>query len=287
MQIDLHTHSNVSDGTMPPAEVMVQAARAGLDVIALTDHDTTGGWDEASRAAAELGLGLVPGIEISCTRDGRSIHVLGYLSDPRDEPLTRELAKARESRLTRMDRMVENLIADDVPITLEQVYAQRADGATLGRPHLADALVAAGVVADRREAFDRYLYNNSPYYAAHYAPDPVRAVELVQAAGGVAVIAHPFSGHTNRAVSPELIEDMAAAGMLGIEVDHRDHDPAARAELRALAARLGLIVTGASDYHGAGKPNVLGENVTEEAAFEAIIAAGTGTSYAPPGAPAS
>jgi 3',5'-nucleoside bisphosphate phosphatase len=281
MQIDLHTHSSVSDGTEPPAEVVAAAARAGLDVVALTDHDTVGGWDEAAEAAERLGMGLVRGIEISCRRDGRSVHLLALLPAPDDAELTAELAQARESRLTRMDRIIERLVADDVPVTTEQVRAQVAQGATLGRPHLADALVTAGVVADRSEAFARFLHDDSPYYVPHYAPDPVRTVELVVAAGGVTVIAHPFTGRQRRSTTPELIADLAAAGMLGIEVDHRDHDAAARTELRGLAAELGLVVTGASDYHGAGKPNLIGENRTDPEAFEAILGAARGTAYLP------
>lgn len=281
MQIDLHTHSRVSDGTQSPSEVIVAAARAGLDVVALTDHDTVGGWDEAVEAASRLGVGLVRGIEISCTRDGESIHLLGYLTTDDDAALMGELEKARESRLTRMDRIIDLLVADGIPITGEQVRAQLAPGATLGRPHLADALVAAGVVDDRSEAFARYLHNDSPYYVGHYAPDPVRAVQLVVAAGGAAVIAHPFTARQHRAVSADLIADLAAAGMLGIEVDHRDHDEAARRELRLLAADLGLVGTGSSDYHGGGKPNLIGENRTDPEALEAIVAASVGSAYLP------
>ncbi len=281
MLIDLHTHSNVSDGTETPAEVMAQAVRAGLDVVALTDHDTTAGWDEAAEAAAELGIGLVRGIEISCSREGQSIHLLGYLTAADDPALQAELAKARESRLTRMDRMVERLAADGIPITIDQVRVELAEGATLGRPHLADALVTAGVVDDRNEAFTRFLSDDSPYYVGHYAPDPVRAVELVVAAGGVAVIAHPLTGRQDGIVTPELLGDLAAVGMLGVEVDHRDHDDAARRELRRVAADLGLVVTGSSDYHGDGKTNVLGENLTEPEALAAIVAAATGSAYLP------
>lgn len=281
MQIDLHTHSTVSDGTETPTELMRSAARAGLDVVALTDHDTVGGWAEAADAAAETGIGLVRGIEISCRRDGGSIHLLGYLTTPDDPDLMGELTQARDSRLTRMDRIVEKLAADDIPITIERVRAQLAEGATLGRPHLADALIEVGVVDDRDEAFSRFLHNESPYYVGHYAPDPVRAVELVVAAGGAAVIAHPYTGRARGCVSPDLIADMAAAGMLGIEVDHRDHDDAARRELRGIASELGLVVTGSSDYHGTGKPNLIGENRTDPAAFEAIVSASSGSPYLP------
>ena len=185
MQIDLHAHSTASDGTQTPEGVMESAARAGLDVVALTDHDTVLGWEEAADAAERAGIGLVRGIEISCRRDGGSIHLLGYLTTPDDPALMRELALARDSRLTRMDRIIERLAADDIPVTVEQVRAQLADGATLGRPHLADALIEVGVVDDRNEAFARFLHNESPYYVSHYAPDPVRAVELVVAAGAV------------------------------------------------------------------------------------------------------
>lgn len=282
MQIDLHAHSTVSDGTDSPAELIRAAVRAGLDVIAITDHDSVGGWDEALAAAEETGIGLVRGIEISCERDGRSVHLLGYLTDPHHEGLMRELEKSRESRLTRMDRIVELLAADGIPITIDQVYAQVAPGATLGRPHLADALVEAGVVVDRTAAFERYLSNTSRYYIGHYAPDPVRAVELVIAAGGAAVIAHPFTSHPGRAVAPELIRDMAAVGMLGVEVDHREHDEPARAALRELAGELGLLMTGSSDYHGTGKPNLLGENLTDPQTLEAIVSACSGTAYLPP-----
>lgn len=279
MHIDLHTHSNVSDGTDPPGEVVAAAHRAGLDVVALTDHDTVGGWTEAEESAERLGIALVRGIEISCKRDGASIHLLGYLTRADDPELMGELAKARESRLTRMDRIVELLVADGIPISREEVTAQLADGATLGRPHLADALVASGLVQDRAEAFERYLHNDSPYYVPHYAPDPVHAVELVIAAGGAAVIAHPFTHRQSDPATPELIADMAAVGMLGVEVEHRDHDEAARRELRHLADELGLIMTGSSDYHGAGKPNLIGENRTEPAALEAIVAACWGSAY--------
>lgn len=282
MLVDLHTHSSASDGTERPAEVVAQAARAGLDVVALTDHDTVLGWDEAALAATEIGVGLVRGIEISCSLAGRSVHLLGYLTTPDDDDLMHELAKARESRLTRMDRMVDLLIADGIPITVEQVRAEVADPhTTLGRPHLADALVTAGLVDDRSEAFNRYLHNESPYYVAHYAPDPVRAVQLVVAAGGVAVVAHPYSQRQKGVVSPDLIADLAAVGLAGIEVDHRDHDEADRAELRGIAAELGLIVTGSSDYHGSGKVNLLGENLTAPEAFESIVGAASGTAYLP------
>lgn len=270
MRIDLHTHSTASDGTQPPAEVVASARQAGLDVVALTDHDTTSGWAEAASAARTHGVALVRGIEVSTARDGVSIHLLGYLTDPSDPALTAELEHARQSRVTRLARIVERMAAAGIPLSYAQVAAHVPPCATAGRPHIADALVAAGVVGTRDEAFVRWLGNDSPFYVSHYAPDPVRAIELVLAAGGVPVHAHPFSSTRGRTISDDLVEELAAAGLVGLEVDHRDHDEAARVRGRALADRLGLLVTGSSDYHGDGKLNRLGENTTSPAVLAAI-----------------
>ena len=209
--------------------------------MALTDHDTTPGWAEARDAARAHGIRLVRGIEVSCGRRDRSIHLLAYLPDPDDPDLVAELARARDSRDTRLDRMVGLMAADGIPVTLESVRAEVEPGATAGRPHIADALVTAGVVAHRDEAFARWLGNDSPYYVSHYAPDPVRAVELVRAAGGVPVIAHPWSGTRGRVVGDALVEEMAAAGLAGLEVHHRDHSADAVRHLGALARSLGLL----------------------------------------------
>lgn len=271
MRIDLHTHSTASDGTQRPADVVASARAAGLDVVALTDHDTTAGWDEAATAAAAARIGLVRGMEVSCLRDGVSVHLLAYLFDPADPGLIGEIEHARSSRATRMDRMVDALAADGIPITVAAVRRHMSAGATMGRPHLADALVTAGVVADRREAFDRYLHDDSPYYVSHYAVDPARAVELVRAAGGVSVLAHPFSMNRRLRLTDALVADMIDAGLDGIEVHHRDHDDDGVARASSLARVHGLVPTGSSDYHGAGKPNRLGENTTDPDAFERLL----------------
>ena len=275
--IDLHTHSAASDGTEAPAVVVRRAAEAGLTTVALTDHDTTLGWAEASDAARLLGIRLVPGIEVSCSRRGKSIHLLAYLPDPDHPELAAELARARVSRATRLDRMVALMAADGIPVTLESVRAEVEEGATAGRPHIADALVTAGVIEHRDEAFARWLGNDSRYYVSHYAPDPVRAVGLVRAAGGVPVIAHPWSGTRGRVVGDALVEELADAGLAGLEVNHRDHDEDAVRHLSALAGSLGLLVTGSSDYHGEGKLNRLGEHTTDPAVLEAIEAMASGT----------
>jgi predicted metal-dependent phosphoesterase TrpH len=275
--IDLHTHSTASDGTEPPAVVVERAVAAGLDVLALTDHDTTLGWDEATDAARRLGTVLVPGIEVSCARRGRSIHLLAYLPDPTHPALAAETERARTSRESRLDRMVRLMAEDGIPVTVEEVRAQVEVGATPGRPHIADALVASGVVDHRDEAFARWLGNDGPYYVGHYAPDPVRAVQMVRSAGGVPVIAHPHSGTRGRVVPDSMVEEMAAAGLAGVEVRHRDHTPEAVRHLTDLAGALGLLVTGSSDYHGEGKRNRLGENTTDPEVLEAIVAMATGT----------
>ncbi|WP_446664705.1 PHP domain-containing protein [Flexivirga sp. B27] len=269
MRIDLHTHSTQSDGTEAPGDVMRSAAAAGLDVVALTDHDTTRGWGQAARAVAETGVTLVPGIEISCAYDGISIHLLGYFIDPLDAALLGELERARSSRRTRAQRMVERL-APDTGLRWEQVQEQFGADTTIGRPHIADALVAAGVVASREEAFAAYLGSNSKYHVSHYAPDPAFATRLVRAAGGVPVMAHPFAAKRGRVVDVEVIEGMADAGLAGLEIHHRDHTQEAIGQGLQLAERLGLLVTGSSDYHGTGKENQLGENLTDPQVLEQL-----------------
>lgn len=278
MRIDLHAHTTCSDGTRTPSELIDDARAAGLDAVAITDHDTVAGWSQAGAAAIEAGIALVPGVEISCERQGGSVHLLGYLIDPTDGPLTAELAKARQSRATRLERMVALLAADGIPLTYAAVLAQVPPGATPGRPHIADALVAAGIVASRDEAFARWLHDQSPYYVHHYAPDPLRAVELVRVAGGVPVLAHPFAA-TRGAVqlSDEAIGQLAEAGLAGLEGDHPDHDAPARARARSLASRLGLFVTGSSDYHGSGKTTRLGDNLTDPLVLAVLEGAGTGS----------
>ena len=261
---------------------MASAAAAGLDVIALTDHDSTDGWVEASAAALEYGVALVPGMEISCrTAEGISVHLLSYLHDPSHPGLLEEITKAKDARLTRAERMV-TLLAEDYPLTWDDVIHHVAPGATLGRPHIADALVAAGVVEDRTEAFASILTSHSRYFVQHYAPDPALAVELVRAAGGVPVFAHPVASARGRIVGERTYREMIDAGLLGLEVDHRDNPEEGRAFLRDLAAENGLLITGSSDYHGTGKANLLGENLTSAHALARIEELSTGTSVVRP-----
>ncbi|MDD7835341.1 MULTISPECIES: PHP domain-containing protein [Paenarthrobacter] len=277
MRIDLHAHSNVSDGTETPAGVIVSAVAAGLDAVALTDHDSTDGWEPAAAAAREHGIAFVPGMEISCRTDkGISVHLLSYLHDPGHAGLLEEITKSKDARLTRAEHMV-TLLSEDYPLTWDDVIHHVAPGATVGRPHIADALVAAGVVADRTEAFTTILTSHSRYFVQHYAPDPALAVELVRAAGGVPVFAHPVASSRGRTVGEATYRDMIDAGLLGVEVEHRDNPEEGRRFLRGLAAEHGLLMTGSSDYHGTGKPNLLGENLTSPEVLARIEELATGS----------
>ncbi|WP_100344854.1 PHP domain-containing protein [Compostimonas suwonensis] len=274
--IDLHTHSSVSDGTETPTELMRSAAAAGLGTVAITDHDSTSGWADASADVALTGVTFVPGMELSTRHGWRSVHLLAYLFDPTDAALTGEMARIRDARLTRAENIV-NRIAVDYALTWDDVLAQTTDGATVGRPHIADALVARGYVPDRSAAFESILHPRNGYFEPHYAPGPLEAVRLVRGAGGVPVIAHPATRGRDGVVPTDYLAKLVDAGLFGLEVDHRENTPDGKERLLELAAQFGLRVTGSSDYHGAGKPNRLGENTTAPEVLEAIIAEGRGS----------
>lgn len=278
MIADLHTHSTASDGTESPTGLVRAARAAGLDVLALTDHDTTRGWEEARAAVGELddGLRLLPGAEISSVHDGISLHMLAYLFDPGHVTLAAQMEMALDDRVPRAKAIVAKLAAAGKPITWDLVMAQVGDGATVGRPHIADALVAAHVVPDRTAAFDTLLHDGSEFFVGHYYVDALEAIRLVREAGGVPVFAHPAASKRGRVVDDAAIAAMAEAGLAGLEVDHRDNPPEARTHLRGLAAELGLLATGASDYHGDGKENRLGEHTTDPEVLDALLAQATG-----------
>lgn len=275
VRIDLHTHSTASDGTQSPAAVVAAAAAAGLDVVALTDHDTTAGWDGAAAQVRRSGVSLVTGTEVSALAGRVSVHLLSYLHDPDHPGLARMTAGTRLARERRGRQMVERLSAD-LPITWADVLAVQAPGTVVGRPHVADALVALGLVPDRTAAFATLLSSRGPYYVPYHAPQAAEAVAAIRAAGGVPVFAHPGAESRGRVVDDRVIAELAEAGLAGLEVHHRDNPPAQVARLAALADRLGLLVTGSSDYHGAGKPNLLGENLTDATVLEQIEAEGWG-----------
>ena len=270
MKIDLHTHTTYSDGTDNPSELINKALAAGITIIGLTDHDSISGWQEATNALRP-GISLVPGAEISCqTLDGISVHILGLLFDSSNSELMNTLKKTRENRHSRMEKIIARINEAGIEITMNDVLAQLSDGATLGRPHLADALVKKGVVASRDEAFTQMLHNNSKYYVSHYSPTPETAIGLIKAAGGVSVIAHPMASHRGRTISLETFGSLIDSGLDGIEVDHRDHSPAEKIELISLASGSNLVMTGASDYHGNGKLNSLAEYTTDPEQWEKL-----------------
>ena len=274
MRIDLHTHSSTSDGTDAPEQLVEQAVRARLDVVALTDHDTFDGLDEAVAAGERLGIQVVRGLELSCTQAGASVHLLGYGADPADPDLARELELVRDGRQGRVSGVLAKLAALGVGVSEAAVMRFVGDSPSVGRPHIADAMVEAGHVQDRTEAFDRFLADGGPAHVSRYAIDLPTGIELVRRAGGVAVIAHPWGRGREHVLPAELIAAMAAEHRLdGIEVEHQDHDRATRHRLRVLARELGLLATGSSDYHGTGKvDHDLGCNTTDPEVFAEISA---------------
>jgi predicted metal-dependent phosphoesterase TrpH len=275
VRIDLHTHSSASDGTDSPAELMRNAAAAGLDVVALTDHDTVAGYAEATAALPEC-LTLVTGAELSCRVQGISMHMLAYLFDPEEPELARERELVRTDRFRRAQAMVERCRVLGAPITWEQVQRIAGDGA-VGRPHVASALVEAGVVGSVDEAFTPlWLANGGRADVRKHELDPYEAVRLVRGAGGVPVFAHPGAAKRGETVPDQVIAGLAEAGLFGLEVDHADHTPQTRERLRGLAAELGLRVTGSSDYHGSRKNIALGAETTDPEVYAALVDAATG-----------
>lgn len=268
--IDLHTHTTCSDGTDSPRELVNKAIVQGLEVLGITDHDSTSGWEEAAQTLRGS-LKLALGAEISClTHDGISVHMLGLLFDPLHAEMQQVLEETRDGRLPRMRKMIEKMRSEGMDISIDDVVSAMPDGATMGRPHLADALVAKKIVKSRDEAFVELLHNDSRFYVSHAAPTPAEAIALIRKAGGVAVIAHPFASHRGQILMAEDFSNLVAAGLNGIEVDHRDQNPDERAMLRVIARELDLVVTGSSDYHGTGKLNSLAENHTSREQWEKL-----------------
>lgn len=282
MRVDLHAHSTASDGTDTPAELVAAAAAAGLDAVAITDHDTTDGW-AAAVEALPAGMRLIRGAEFSAvapdsTGEAVSVHLLGYLFDPTAPAITAEQARLREERRTRLRTMAARMAADGFPVDPDALMADLPVHKPAGRPHLARALVAAGAVDTVSEAFYRYLTPAGPYYAGRADTDAATAVRMIRAAGGVAVLAHPMARRRGPVVDPGMIAGFSAEGLAGLEVDHPDHAGDDRAMLRGLAGELDLLTTGSSDYHGVNKTVCLGRETTAPEALERIesLASGSG-----------
>ena len=263
MLIDLHTHSRASDGTQTPTELIHAASAAGLDVVAITDHDTANGWDEAREAADQVGIELVRGMEISTRHHGRGVHLLAYLPDPTYPPLVAELDRILAGRSARVPMMLARLRSLGIDLTDDDVR-RAADGTVAtGRPHVADALVTRGFVADRSEAFERYLGAGKPAHLDRHAASLATTIRVVDEAGGVSVLAHPWGRSSRQWPDEAELAALRTAGLAGVEVDHQDHDQQARAALRAIATNLDLVITGSSDHHGLGKvDHELGVNST-------------------------
>lgn len=269
MRIDPHTHTNISDGTDTPTQLMRKAAHAKLDMIGLVDHDTIAGWDEASRNVTTTGVALIRGAEISSAVNDITVHMLAYLFNPHDEQIQRIFTAEHENRKKRAQRMVEKLQVD-FDIEWDDVHRQAPNGGPIGRPHIADALIARGYFPNRAAVFEHTLHPKGPYYIFDKSIDARDLVRIIREAGGVPVLAHPRAAKRQRLISDDSIREMAQAGLFGIERDHRDHDDAGKESVHRLAAECGLRLFGASDYHGLGKPNALGENLTDPAVIAAL-----------------
>lgn len=273
MRIDLHTHSAVSDGTDTPEQLVRHAALAGLEVIALTDHDTIDGIAAAQAAGRAEGVRVIAGLELSTELDGHSVHLLAYGTRPDDAELSAELVLLRESRSGRVEAFAGRLTELGMEITAAEIWQAAGSAPSVGRPHVADAMVSRGYVADRNEAFAQWLGDDKPAYVTRYATALGRAIDLVHGAGGAAVIAHPWGRGSREVLTTEVLTRLVRDhGLDGIEVDHEDHDERDRKELARLATGLGLVATGSSDHHGVGKvDHPLGVNVTHEAALEHLL----------------
>ena len=278
MRIDLHTHSNRSDGTDDPGTLVRVASEAGLDVVAITDHDTTAGWAEAAEALSTLSgaLRLVRGAELSCVSPNGlggtvAVHLLAYLFDPEHPRVLAEQGRLRVERRERITRMVSRMAADGYSLDPDTFLDRFDDDLPLGRPHLAQALVEEGVVGSVSEAFTSVLHNSSPYYLRRTDTPVVEAIEMITEAGGVCVFAHPYARKRGRVIEPSVLWDLAEVGLVGVEVDHPDHAPEDRDALRTLADRAGLVATGSSDYHGTNKGIRIGAETTDPEMFERLV----------------
>ncbi|MDT8389716.1 MAG: PHP domain-containing protein [Lentisphaeria bacterium] len=255
--LDLHTHSTFSDGTLSPAEIVRESHRRGLRAVALTDHDTVAGAPTFMAVCARTGLEGVPGVELSASWHGGSLHIVGLFIDPENATLDTLLRGVRDNRRNRNQAMITRLRANGMAISMEDVVAE-AGGDVVGRPHFASVLVRKGYCQTYRDVFDHWLGMGKPAYIRRFLPLPTEAIDGIHAAGGVAIMAHPFGNPNGTAVSKvrKMLKTMAAIGLDGLEVYYSDHSPAETAQARQLAADFGLLISGGSDFHGDRNPGV-------------------------------
>ena len=252
--VDLHLHSSVSDGSDPPERVVELAAAAGLSALALTDHDRQDGLSVAAKKAAEVGVELVPGVEISCEHKG-TMHMLVYFLEPGEGPLQDELGRLQRARDTRNERLIARLAELGLPVSMQELL-EEAGGTGAGRPHLAAILVRKGYASSVQDAFDKFLAKGKPAYMDKERLEPGQALSLAVQSGALPVLAHPLSLGLPPAETRSLVQELAGAGLVGLEAIYGRYDQAERAELAVMAARAGLVVTGGSDYHGTYKPDL-------------------------------
>lgn len=272
MRVDLHTHTTASDGLCTPGELVERAATDRVDVVAVTDHDTVGGVEDAVAHAEHNGVRVVAGIELSARHGERNVHVLGFFLDVASVELSDTLASLAADRMSRAREIVDRLCELGYELSWRDV-AEQAGGVVIGRPHIARALVARGHIAQVRDAFTpEFIADGGRADVPKRALTPTDAVALIRSAGGVAVVAHPGVGHHEGQAQPlsvELLAEMRDAGMVGLEVDHPDHDPLMREGLARVADDLGLVVTGGSDFHG-DEGHTLGAALTSPESLEAL-----------------
>ena len=254
-RIDLHLHTTHSDGSFSTAEVMAFAKQAGLTALAITDHDIVDGIPEATAIGKELGIEVVPGVEISSRLGESELHILGYFMQWTDPQLAQRLKTLRDSRHLRNPKIVQRLNELGIPITYEEVRAL-AGTESVGRPHIARLLMEKKFVTSAKEAFDRYLANGRPAFVDRELPEPAEAVRWIREAGGVPVLAHPTWVRTSAEGLRVLVRELKAAGLGGIEVHYSTHTPSQTTEYLDLATQCDLLVTGGSDFHGVTKPDI-------------------------------
>lgn len=254
-QIDLHVHSTFSDGTFTPSMLLKEAYDKGLAAMALTDHDTVEGIDEAAAAAEKLGIELVPGIELSTFYDKKEIHIVGLFIDYKDSGFNKKLAEFKDRREAKNMKMCEKFKEIGIDVSYSEMKSMYA-GSVITRAHFADYLLKKGIVRDRNEAFDRYIGNRGPCYVDREKITPADAIKLIHSVGGIAVLAHPVLYHLGAAQMTKLMEYLCDNGIQALEAIYSTYSMGEEIQMRNLASRYNLLISGGSDFHGENKPHI-------------------------------